>query len=138
MAGKNAVLGGGGFHHVALKVRDFDAAVQFYKALGCTEKIAWGAGHGRAVMLDTGAGDYLEIFAGGSGAPQPEGVVTHFALRTANCDAALAAARAAGAQVTLEPQNVDIPSRPARTPVRIAFCKGPGGEVIEFFQNELT
>jgi glyoxylase I family protein len=138
MAGKNAVLGGGGFHHVAMKVQDFEAAVQFYKALGFTERISWGEGNGRAVMLDTGEGSYLEIFAGGSGEPKPEGAVMHFALRTGNCDAALAAARAAGAQVTMEPKNVDIPSRPAKTPVRIAFCKGPGGEVIEFFQNELT
>jgi glyoxylase I family protein len=138
MAGKNAVLGGGGFHHVAMKVQDFEAAVQFYKTLGFTEKISWGEGNGRAVMLDTGDGSYLEIFAGGSGEPKPEGAVLHFALRTSNCDAALARARAAGAQVTMEPKSVDIPSRPAKTPVRIAFCKGPGGEVIEFFQNEAT
>ena len=44
-------------------------------------------------------------------------------------------ARKAGAEVTVEPKNVDIPSRPAVAPVRIAFCKGPDGEIIEFFQN---
>jgi glyoxylase I family protein len=138
MAGKNAVLGGGGFHHLAMKVKDFEGAVKFYKALGFTEKIAWGEGPGRAVMLDTGDGNYLEIFAGGSGEPKPEGAMLHFALRTSNCDAALACARAAGAQVTMEPKSLEIPSLPARTPVRIAFCQGPAGEVIEFFQNELT
>jgi glyoxylase I family protein len=138
MAGTNAVLGGGGFHHVAMKAKDFDAAVKFYKALGFTERISWGQGDNRAVMLDAGDGNYLEIFAGGSADPKPEGTVVHFALRTGNCDAAIAAARAAGAQVTMEPKNVDIPSQPHKTPVRIAFCRGPGGEVIEFFQNELT
>ncbi|MCY3021622.1 MAG: VOC family protein [Planctomycetota bacterium] len=139
MAGTNAVLGGGGFHHVAIKVRDFDAAKKFYVAgLGFAETISWGEGDGRAVMLDAGDGNYLEIFAGGPAEPRPEGVVVHFALRTSDCDAALARARAAGAQVTMEPKSVEIPSKPAKTPVRIAFCKGPGGEVIEFFQNETT
>jgi glyoxylase I family protein len=138
MAGTNAVIGGGGFHHVAMKATNFDVAVAFYKALGFTEKIAWGDGDSRAILLDAGDGNYLEIFAGGADGPKPEGAVVHFALRTRNCDAAIAAARAAGAQVTMEPKNVDIPSRPHTTPVRIAFCKGPSGEVIEFFQNELT
>jgi glyoxylase I family protein len=138
MAGRNAVIGGGGFHHVAMKVADFDAAKKFYtEGLGFTEKITWGEGDKRAVMLDTGDGNYLEIFAGGSAAT-PEGVVMHFALRTSNCDAALARARSFGAQVTMEPKDVEIPSKPFKAPVRIAFCKGPGGEVIEFFQNQLT
>ena len=139
MAGHNTTMGGGGFHHFAIKVRDFDAVKRFYvEALGFTEKITWGAGDGRAVMLDTGDGNYLEIFAGGSGEPQPEGVLLHFALRTSNCDAALERARAAGAEVTMEPKDVLIPSNPAPTPVRIAFCKGLAGETIEFFQNERT
>jgi len=139
MAGQNAAIGGGGFHHLAIRCRDFDASVKFYtEGLGFTEKIAWGEGDGRAVMLDTGDGNYVEIFAGGPDAPKPEGAVLHFALRTGNCDAAIARARAAGAEVTVAPKDVTIPSRPAPTPVRIAFCKGPDGEVIEFFQNETT
>ena len=88
-------------------------------------------------MLDTGDGNYIELFAGGSKEPKPEGVILHFALRTDNCDAALERARAAGMQVTMEPKDVEIPSTPP-TPVRIAFCKGPDGEVIEFFQNDRT
>ena len=139
MAGKNATIGGGGFHHVAIRARDFDATVRFYtEALGFREKIAWGEGQKRAIMLDAGDGNYMEVFAGGSDGPKPEGAILHFALRTDDCDAALARARAAGAQVTMEPKSVDIPSTPTMTPVRIAFCKGPDGEIIEFFQNELT
>ena len=139
MTGQNATIGGGGFHHLAIRSRDFDASVKFYtEGLGFTEKIAWGEGDGRAVMLDTGDGNYVEVFAGGSNAPKPEGSVLHFALRTGNCDVAIERARAAGAEVTVEPKDVTIPSRPAPTPVRIAFCKGPDGEVIEFFQNETT
>jgi glyoxylase I family protein len=137
--GTNAALGGGGFHHVAVRVHDFDAALRFYTgALGFTERIAWGEGDTRAAMLDVGDGNYLELFAGGSPEPKPQGAVLHLALRTADCDAAIARARAAGAQVTLEPKDVNIPSSPHPVPARIAFCKGPAGEVIEFFQNDLT
>jgi len=39
----------------------------------------------------------------------------------------------------MEPKNVDIDSSPTGpTPVRISFCKAPGGEIIEFFENEAT
>ena len=139
MAGKNKTIGGGGFHHVAIKVYDFEAAVKFYtEALGFTEKIAWGEGDKRAVMLDVGDGNYLEIFAGGTRDAKPDGSIIHFALRTDDCDQALERARKAGAQVTMESKSLDIHSKPHITPVRIAFCKGPGGEVIEFFQNTLT
>lgn len=138
MKGTNKTIGGGGFHHIAMRVHDLDASLRFYRdALGFCERICWGEGAKRAVMLDTGDGNYLELFAGGSSQPKPEGAVLHFALRTDNCDAALERARAAGAIITMEPKDVEIPSTPP-TPVRIAFCKGPDGEVIEFFQNDRT
>ena len=139
MSGTNEAIGGGGFHHVAVKVGDFDAAVEFYTgALGFAEKRSWGEGEGRAVMLDTGDGNYLEIFAGGSDDPEPEGAVLHFALRTDDTDAAVARVRAAGAEITVEPKDVEIPSRPEPTPVRLAFFRAPGGVIVEFFQNETT
>lgn len=135
----NQVIGGCGFHHVAIRAHDFEASVNFYtEALGFTHKISWGEGDKRAVMLDAGDGNYMEIFANGKNEPKPEGSIIHFALRTSDCDAALERARAAGAEVTVEPKSLDLPSAPHMTPVRIAFCKGPDGEIIEFFQNELT
>ena len=128
-----------GFHHAAMKVANFEAVVAFYKqGLGLTEKISWGEGNSRAVLLDCGNGNYIEVFAGGADGVLPEGPVLHLALRTANCDAALAQAVAAGAVVTLTARDVTIPSQPQPTPVRIAFCRGLAGEIIEFFQNELT
>ncbi|MBT4139283.1 MAG: VOC family protein [Candidatus Latescibacteria bacterium] len=137
--GTNQTIGGGGFHHVAIRAYDFEASIKFYtEALGFTHKIAWGEGDKRAVMLDAGDGNYMEIFADGTNEPKPDGSIIHFALRTSDCDAALERARVAGAEVTMEPKSLDIPSTPHMTPVRIAFCKGPDGEVIEFFQNELT
>ena len=138
MAGHNDAIGGGGFHHIAMRVQDFDASVAFYtEGLGFKEKIAWGEGDKRAIMLDTGDGNYLELFAGGD-EPKPEGAVLHFALRTSDTDTAIERARDAGAEVTVEPKDVTIESRPAPTPVRLAFCKGPDGEIIEFFQNDTT
>jgi len=142
--GTNTVIGGGGFHHVALRASDFDASVRFYvEALGFKPRISWGEGAKRAVMLDTGDGNYLEVFAGGARAAQPAaakppaGTVLHFALRTANVDEAVARARRAGATITVEPKDAEIPSTPV-TRARIAFCTGPDGESIEFFQSSTT
>jgi glyoxylase I family protein len=138
MPGTNSAIAGGGFHHVAIRSADFDRSVRFYtEGLGFRRKIAWGEGTGRAVMLDTGDGNYLEIFANGTPGEKPEGCIVHFALRTGDCDRAVARARAAGARITVEPRDVLIPSDPP-TAVRLAFCTGPDGEVIEFFQNTAT
>ena len=137
--GNNETIGGGGFHHVAIRAHDFDASVKFYtEALGFKKKISWGEAERRAIMLDAGDGNYLEIFANGPEEPAPEGSIIHFALRTSDTDGAIERARAAGAEVTIEPKDVNIPSEPQVTPVRLAFCKGPDGEVIEFFKNDTT
>ena len=134
MAGQNLKIGGGGFHHIALKAANFEKSVKFYtEGLGFLISMSWGEGNDRAVMLDTGDGNFLELFAGGTPGEKPEGSLLHMAFRTDNCDMALNQAIAAGAVVTKEPFDVDIKSDPV-TPVRIAFCKGFDGEVIEFFQ----
>jgi glyoxylase I family protein len=137
--GTNATIGGGGFHHVAVRVPDFDAAMRFYKdVLGFTERVAWGEGEKRAVMLDVGDGNYLEVFAGGTAAAPKDGPILHIALRSDDVDGACERARAAGAEVTVEPKDVTIPSRPQPLPARIAFFRGPAGEVFELFSNQLT
>lgn len=139
MAGSNTAIGGGGFHHVAIRVNDFDASVKFYtEALGFTEKISWGKDSGRAIMLDTGDENYLEIFANGEEGSKPEGAIIHFAIRTNDVDGAIERVRSAGAEVTVEPKDIEIKSRPQPTLVRLAFFKGPDGEIIELFDNETT
>jgi glyoxylase I family protein len=121
-----------------MQVSDIDASIRFYtKALGFVHKLTWGQGATRTVLLDTGDGNYFELSGGGSGEPKPEGRFRHIALRTTDVDAATERARAAGAQVTVEPRDVALPSDPP-TPIRISFFKGPDGELIELFQNEAT
>lgn len=140
MAGKNKVLIGGGIHHVALRTRVFDEVVGFYvDVLGCVPRVTWREAPKRAVMLDTGDGNYVEVFEDLEVAPpSDDGPIIHFALRCADTDAAIELARAAGCRITQEPTSVDIPAKEGVVPVRIAFCRGPAGEEIEFFQNELT
>lgn len=142
----NPVLGGGGFHHVCVKTRDWDRTLQFYQeVLGCTEKLAWRAAPQRAVLLDVGGGNYIEVFEDLAYAPAPNGAVIHFALRTTKLDDVAARVRAFGAPITMEPKDVTIANTatgtaaaPKAVPIRIFFCEGPSGEVIEFFQNTLT
>ncbi|MCC5830642.1 MAG: VOC family protein [Phycisphaeraceae bacterium] len=134
----NSILADGGFHHVAIRVRDFEATVRFYcDVLGFRERIRWGEAPKLACMLDTGDGNYLEVFSGGSDEPKPEGAFIHVAFRTRDCRAAIERVREAGMEITMEPKELTIQSDPP-TPVCIAFFKGPDGEVIELFQNELT
>lgn len=128
-----------GFHHVAMRVRDFDHSVSFYgKGLGFSIVREWKTRDSRAVMLDMGGGAYLEIFERKNdlAATQvsPEGALLHFAVRTRNCDAALELARRAGAEVTVDPKNIDFPCDPVYK-ARIAFFKGPDGETVELFEE---
>lgn len=135
MKGTNAVLGGGGFHHVAIKVKDFEATVKFYtEILGFKETISWGEGDRRVVMLDAGDGSCLEVFAGGPVDAKPEGAFIHLALRTTCCRDVLEKVRAAGMEITVEPKDVILQSTPP-TPATIAFFIGLDGEIIELFQN---
>jgi glyoxylase I family protein len=129
-----------GFHHIALRAADFEGACRFYTdILGFKKKISWGEGDRRGVMFDTGDGNYVEIFAGGSTEPRAEGAILHFALRTDDTAGLLERVRAGGYEVTEETRVVDIQSAEIGVvPVKIAFFKGPTGEIIELFENELT
>jgi glyoxylase I family protein len=136
--GHNSVVGGGGFHHISMRVQDLEASIKFYaEGLGFEQKFAWGPEDNRTVLLDTGDGNYLEIAGGESDGFNPNGVVRHLAFRTHDIDKAIKAARAAGAEVTIEPKAVVLSNDPP-LPVRVAFFKGPDGEVVEFFEDSVT
>lgn len=124
-----------GIHHVALKcdgTAEFEKTLHFYQdVLGLEPVRSWGEGENAGAMLSTGDG-LLEIFA--SGKKLPQGAIRHFALRTEQVDDCIAAVRAAGYPITVEPKDIVIASNPP-FPARIAFCTGPVGEQIEFFQE---
>lgn len=124
-----------GIHHVALKcdgTAEFEKTLHFYQdVLGLEPVRSWGEGENAGAMLSTGDG-LLEIFA--SGKKLPQGAIRHFALRTERVDDCIAAVRAAGYPITVEPKDIVIASNPP-FPAKIAFCTGPVGEEIEFFQE---
>jgi glyoxylase I family protein len=135
----NSTVPGCGFHHIAIRTADWDRSLRFWQeGMGFHLAVQWGEAPRRACMLDTGDGNYLEIFERD---PRPadapsEAAILHFCFRTDDCSAALERARAAGAEVTKEPTDLAVFGEP-RIPVRIAFFKGPDGEICELFQNEV-
>ena len=121
-----------GIHHIALKCMGTEAyarTLHFYTGvLGLTVARQWPEG----TMLDTGSG-MLEIFCTGTDEPV-QGPLRHLAFATKDVDGRIEAVRAAGYTVMTEPKDIVIPSNPPY-PARIAFCIGPLGEHIEFFQE---
>lgn len=138
MTDTNKKIKGCGFHHLSMKVKDLDKSIKFYtEALGFIEKISWGEAPKQTVLLDTGDGNYFEISQSEPDQVWGEGIFRHIALRADDCSAALERARKAGAEVTVESRDLTLKTDPP-IPIRIAFFKGPDGELIELFQNENT
>ena len=136
MENTNQKIPGCGFHHIAIRTNDWDKSIRFYcNGLGFVEKISWGATPKRAVMLDTGDGNYLEIFERAE-APTLSGEpnLLHLCFRTNDCAQAVETARRARAEVTTEPT---VPGAFTKLGLKttIAFVKGPDGEIIEFFES---
>lgn len=123
-----------GIHHIALRchgLEQYNRAVHFYcDLLGLKMYKQWGGGDACSCMLNTGAG-CMEIFSNGK-EPMQQGMLLHVAFTTDNVDELIEKVRAEGYQVTVEPQDVNIPT-PEGFPVRIAFCIGAAGEEVEFF-----
>ena len=121
-----------GFHHTALRVKDFDAAVAFYEALGCSVKLIWDNRGSRSCLMDIGGNNCLEIHSLGKDAEEDAPRFEHIALATDDPDADFTAALAAGARPRIEPKDVNLGGD---FPARIAFVVGPNDEVIEFFKE---
>ena len=137
MTSTNKKVKGCGFHHLSMKAKNLEKTTKFYEALGFVERVHWGEAAKRTVLLDTGDHNYFEISQGDPDQVYGEGVFKHVALRVDDCQAAIEGARKAGAEVTVETRDVTLKSdKPIQ--LRIAFFKGPDGELIELFQNKDT
>ena len=126
-----------GVHHIALKARGLEAyarLLHFYnELLGMPLVRAWGEGESLGAMVDTGAG-MLELFSNATD-ELGAGALRHLAFAVVDVDVCIEAVRAAGYTVTMEPKDIVIGSVPPY-PARIAFCIGPVGEEVEFFQEK--
>ena len=121
-----------GIHHISmkcgteaelLKVKDF-----YINILGMKICREWQKG----IMLDTGNG-LIEIFTDAEG-EHCLGAIRHFALLTDDVDEITSKVKSAGYEVFIEPNDKVITSEP-EYPIRMAFCYGPLGEQIEFFNE---
>ena len=125
-----------GIHHVCIRCEksEIEKVKEFYQGVLCMPVIrSWGEPELAGFMFDTGAG-LVEVFTDAEG-QLPQGSIRHFALKTDDVDGCVKAVREAGYPITVEPKDIVIPSQP-EFPVRVAFCNGPVGEEIEFFQEK--
>lgn len=121
-----------GLHHISLKCgtpEEFEKVKDFYvNLLGFEIVREWPEG----IMIDFENG-MLEIFNNGSGI-KTKGALRHIAFATDNVDEIVDRVKNAGYEVFIEPNDIIIKSEP-ELPARMAFCFGPLGEEIEFFQE---
>ena len=121
-----------GIHHISMKcgsAEEMRKAREFYlDILGFSVVREWPEG----IMIDSGNG-CLEIFCNGKGI-RSKGALRHIAFSTDDTDGIAVKVRNAGYEVFIEPKDIVIRSEP-EYPARMAFCYGPLGEEIEFFQE---
>ena len=121
-----------GIHHVSMKTRSveqYNKVVTFYKdILGLSVKREWDGG----IMFDFGNG-LIEIFTNGE-EDLPKGTIRHIAFSVDDVDLCVKTVTEAGYEVFMGPKDIVIPSSP-ELHARMAFCYGPLGEEIEFFQE---
>jgi len=102
--------------------------------LGLPMVRSWGEGAKRGCMIDTGD-SVMELNCADKEADSQSPAVNHFALTTDHVDEVVELVRQAGYTITIEPRDLVIPANPPY-PIRMAFCLGPVGESIEFFQEK--
>ena len=125
-----------GIHHVALRptYAQFEKAKTFYlDLLGLKAVRRWGDEKYPCMMISTGDNSCIEVLP----VPEendvpPEGKFAHLALATDDTDGCVARVREAGYEITIEPKDVELSDITAR----IAFCTGPCGEIVEFFDQK--
>ena len=102
---------------------------RYTKVLGLKIAREWDTG----IMFDTGNG-LVEVFTNAQ-EPLPLGTIRHLALATDDTDACVKAVQAAGYEVFMGPKEISI-GKENTLNARVAFCYGPLGEEVEFFQEK--
>lgn len=119
-----------GIHHVSMRCSGEEKCAEvirfYHELLGLPIVHRWGNG----LMFGTGAG-FVEIITN-QGGNSAAGAIPHFALATEDVDKYIRIVEAEGYEIITPPKDVVIPSDPP-LPARIAFCRGPLGEEVEFF-----
>ena len=124
-----------GFHHIALKCKDFEKSIAFYEALGLTEYARWGTPERMIALLKLPGGGMMELFSDGGDMFPEEGKYVHLALASSDVEGDYERALKAGATSHIAPKTAELQSSPVLLTLHLAFVKGPDGEQVEFVQS---
>ncbi len=130
-----------GMHHVSLRVSDMDRSLAFYRdVMSLSLKTSFVLDGLRFAMLETGNDVYIELVE----MKQPvqsvgeHEVFWHLALRTDDLEKSLEAAVNAGCEITIPIRPLDLLNNATEKPwpIRVAFFRGPDGELIELLEDK--
>jgi len=130
-----------GMHHISLRVHDMERSLAFYRdILGFSAKTSFLLDGLRFAILETGNDVYIELVEMKQ-PMQPVGeteVFWHLALRTDHLEKSLEAAVSAGCEVVVPIRPLDLLNDVTQKPwpVRVAFFRGPDGELIELLEDK--
>ena len=124
-------------HHVAIRYADpeqYERAVSFYSdVVGLKLIRRWKSADGHACMLDAGGAAVEILPCGRKGAAGP---VDHLAFETEDPDECAEVLRKAGYEITRGPLDVELDTEDGTVPLRVVFCRGPVGEIVEFYHEK--
>lgn len=127
-----------GFHHIAIQVKDFDRAVEFYRdGLGLKPYAKWNGGPDgkkQIMLLEMGNGGMVELFSLGTEEAPVNSRFIHFAMHVHDVEDAYNKAIAAGAEPVMVPFVKPLDSSPVKLTLNCAFVRAPGGEELEFIR----
>lgn len=122
-----------GIHHIAMKCCNNDEITKvksFYCDLINLPLIReWDTGF----MFDTGNG-LVEVFTDGK-QQLPQGTLRHFAFKVDSVDYFVDLVKSNGYEVFMGPKDICL-GYTNKLPARVAFCYGPLGEEVEFFEEK--
>ena len=122
-----------GIHHVSMKCtkgKQYNEVLNFYSEILGLNYQTWGDKENPDIIIfDTGNG-LIEIFTNKDDDAEC-GIIRHLALVTDDIDKTVADVKSAGYEVFVEPKDITVPFN-----AKIAFCFGPLGEQVEFFEQK--